>query len=289
MIRGLIFLALWAALPSPGQVGSAALYTEFEHKPTPAVVEALRDEVASLMSPNGLRFEWKSLPSNGQSAWTELAIVKFSGRCEVLPFATNSHSDRRLGWTHMSDGVVLPFAEVDCDAIQAYLLKDMALLLAPSREKVFGRAIGRVVTHELLHIFAQTAAHSDHGVDHPTLTVSELMADRSDLGEHLPPAHILHASEAPELQTGEGSLQTGESSYVRAGCANCHGGRGEGTPHAPALRVAGRVLNSVTLAAKLAKNQDTMWQRARSLKVATPSVAEDELSGLVRYLNEIEQ
>lgn len=286
MIRGWIFLGLWAVLPAPAQVGSAALYTEFENTPASAVVTALQEEVDSLMVPNGLRFEWKSLPSNGQSTWTELAVVKFSGRCEVFPFATNSHSDQRLGWTHMSDGVILPFAEVDCDAIQAYLLKDMAVLLAQSREKVFGRAIGRVVTHELLHIFAQTAAHSDHGVDHPTLTVSALMADRFAQRERAP--HILRASPTPVSQTSGGSAQAGRDSYVRAGCGNCHGGRGQGTSHGPALRVSGRVLNTVILAAKLAKNQDSMWQRARSLKVAPPSVAEDEISGLVRYLNEIE-
>lgn len=288
MIRTVILLGLWAALPSPGQVGSAALYTEFEQQPAPGVVKALQEEVDSLMAPNGLRFEWKSMPSNGQSTWTELAVVKFSGRCEVLPFAFNSHSDRRLGWTHMSNGVILPFAEVDCDAVQAYLLKDMAVLLSHVRDKVFGRALGRVMVHELLHIFAQSPAHSDHGVDHPSLTVSELMADGLDLAQREPSLHIVHAAGAPVSPTPNASAQAGRGSYVRAGCGNCHGAHGEGAPHAPSLRVSGRILNSVTLAAKLAKNQTTMLQRARSLKVTPPSVAEEELSGLVRYLNELE-
>jgi hypothetical protein len=287
MIRGLIFLGLWAASPTPGQVGSAALYTEFEHNAAPSVVQAIREETDSLMAPNGLRFEWMSLPETGQSVWMELAVVKFSGRCEVLPFAVSSHVDRRLGWTHISDGVVLPFAEVDCDAIGAYILKDLLGMPAQSREKAFGRAVGRVTAHELLHIFARTAAHSSHGVDHPTLTVADLLADRMEFDELEPAVHMVRTGPAPVSQTGHGSAQAGRTSYARSGCPSCHGARGEGTAHGPALRVSGRFLNSVLLAAKLTKSQDKMCRRARNLKVAPPWVAEDEISGLASFLNEL--
>ena len=53
-----------------------------------------------------------------------------------------------------------------------------------------------------------------------------------------------------------------------------------------ALRASGLVLNGVMLAARLAKNQDRMYQRARNLKVMAPSVDEDEISSLVKFLNE---
>jgi hypothetical protein len=285
MIRILILLVLCAALPSPGQVGLAALYTDFQHKPAPDVVQAIREEVDFLMASDGLHFEWTSLAANDQRVWMDLAVVKFSGRCEVLPFATNSHSDRRLGWTHISDGVILPFAEVDCDAIRAYVLKDLSLLGEQSRAKAFGRAVGRVMTHELLHVFARTVAHSDHGVDHPTLRVSELLANRADFAESEPTAHIVHSNPAP-AEIGGATAQEGRDSYLRAGCGNCHGKLGEGTAHGPALRASGLVLNGVMLAARLAKNQDRMYQRARNLKVMAPSVDEDEISSLVKFLNE---
>jgi cytochrome c553 len=287
MIRGLIFLGLWAASPTPGQVGSAALYTEFEKRPAPAVVQAIREETDSLMASNGLRFQWKSLPAADQSVWMELAVVKFSGRCEVLPFATNSLVDRRLGWTHISDGVVLPFAEVDCDAIGAYVRKDLLGLPAQSREKAFGRAVGRVTAHELLHVFAKTATHSSHGVDHPTLSVADLLADRMEFDELEPAVHMVRMNPQSVFRTARGSAEAGQDSYVHAGCASCHGEHGEGTPHGPVLRVSGRFLNSVILAAKLTKSQDKMCQRARTLKVASPSVAEDEIPDLALFLNEV--
>jgi hypothetical protein len=286
MIRNLILLVLCATLPTPGQVGLAALYTDFVHKPAPAVFQALREEVNFQMASDGLHFEWTSLAANDQRVWTDLAVVKFSGRCEVLPFATNSHFDQRLGWTHISNGAVLPFAEVDCDAIRAYVVKNLSLLPEHSRARVFGRAVGRVMVHELLHVFARTAAHSDHGVDHPTLLVSELLADRLDFGEWEPMVHIVHTNPAPASQTGGGSEQEGRNSYLRGGCGNCHGSHGEGSSHGQALRVAGHALNWVMLAAKLAKNQDRMYQRARNLKIAAPSVDEDEIPSLVKFLNE---
>jgi len=286
MIRGLIFLALWAASPTPGQVGSTALYTDFESRPAPAVVEALREELDSLMAPDGLRFAWKSLPATDQSVWMELAVVKFSGRCEVLPFAGNSKTDARLGWTHISDGVVLPFAQVDCDAIRLFILKGLYGLPPQSRERVYGRAVGRVLAHELLHIFAKTASHGSHGVDQPTLTAPDLLCEHLVFDDHKPAVHMLRTNQMSIPAARPGSAQAGRDAYVRDGCGSCHGARGEGTRHGPALRAAGSFVDSVVLAAKLTKSETKMSQRARNLKVAAPSVAEDDISGLVRFLNE---
>lgn len=284
MIRTLIFLGLWAALPTPGQVGSAALYTEFENQPAPAVLQALKEEVNLLTAPNALRFEWRSLHENDFTTWPELAVVTFSGRCEILPSAVHIQSGQRLGWTHISDGEVLPFAEIDCDAIFAYLFEELSLKPPQERERILGRAVARVTVHELLHILTGSAAHSDHGVDHPTLTASQLLAGRMEFEEE-PTGHIVHAGSTPALRSESDSEPEGEASYLHAGCANCHGARGGGTHNGPKLGRAAGILNSVTLAAKLAKNQETMCRRARSKKFAAPVLEENEISGLVQFLN----
>ena len=284
MIRSLIVLALWAALPTPAQVGSAALYTNFEQTPAVPVVHALHEEVDSLMAQSGLHFEWRSLPEQNFATWTDLAVVKFSGRCDVLPFAPNSQIDQRLGWTHLYSTDVLPFAEVDCDAVRAFINRQLLALPAQSRQKVLGRALGRVVAHELLHIFARSTAHSDHGVDQPFLTVSDLMADHLDLSQK--EAAIVRASPAPSMQAREGSPAVGKASYEQAGCATCHGANGEGSRRGPALHFSDRGLNAIMLAAKLAKSQPKMCQRARNLNVAPPSISEDDLPDLVRFLSE---
>jgi cytochrome c553 len=289
MIRALIFLALWAALPTPGQVGSVALYTQYQNTPSVAVARAMQEEVGTLLTPGGFRFEWRSLPVQKNEVWTELAVLTFTGQCKVLPAAYNSQPDNRLGWTHISDGAVLPFAEVDCDAIRALILKNLLELPPESREAVFGRAAGRVVAHELLHVFAKTTHHGSHGVDQPAFSVPELLADRLVFDSRGQDFHILRAGRAPQSKAVAASPQAGRASYVRNGCANCHGGTGQGTKLGPVLRVAGRTLSAAMLAAKLTKSERKMCQRAQSLKVAAPSLAEEDLSDVLSFLNETGQ
>jgi hypothetical protein len=284
MIRTLIVLGLWAALPAPGQVGSAALYTEFENNPAPAVLQALKEEVDLLTVPNALRLKWQSLPANDFATWSELAVVKFSGRCEILPSATPFQLGQRLGWTHISDGVILPFAEIDCDAVFAYLFQGLWLTPPQTRERILGRALARVTYHELLHIFAGTATHSDHGVDCPNLTASQLLAGPMDFERELT-GHIVHAGPMPGPRNGSGPEPDGEATYLRSGCANCHGAHGGGTRNGPRLGRAVGILNAVTLAAKVAKNQETMCQRARSKRFAPPLLEESQIPGLVHFLN----
>jgi hypothetical protein len=157
-----------------------------------------------------------------------------------------------------------------------------------TRDAAFGRAIGRVVAHELLHIFAETAVHSDHGVDHPTLTVQDLLADHLEFAELEPMFHIVHAGPTTPPANQTAPAEAGRASYVRDGCVSCHGTNGEGTPHGPVLRRQVHPFNPVVLAAKLAKNQEKMLLRSRNLKLAPPSVTEDQISGLARFLNGLE-
>lgn len=286
MNRTWIILALWAASPALGQLGSTALFTEFKHQPEPLVLQAMKDEVDSLMAHGGLRFEWRMLPLEDAQTWSELAVLTFQGRCETLPFAINSHLDERLGWTHVSDGVVQPFAEIDCDAIRAYLLKNLLALPVGAREKVYGRAIGRVVAHELMHIFAQTTHHNSHGVDQAALSKADLLAEHLDLNSE--ETGIVRPRLGTASKARVGSLQAGRESYLHAGCNSCHGERGEGTPKGPVLHIAGRTLSSAVLAAMLTKCQEKMVKRARGLKMTPPSVDEGELIDLARYLNEFD-
>jgi hypothetical protein len=55
------------------------------------------------------------------------------------------------------------------------------------------------------------------------------------------------------------------------------------------LRAAGRLLNTVVLAAKLARGEKKMCQRAHDLNLPAPSLAEEELQDLVSFLNHLDQ
>jgi|ERR1035437_1212537 hypothetical protein len=181
MLPLLLCLAL-AALPAFGEQPGAtlapiAIYTQFQQEPPAAVLDALQNEVESIMSPMGLHFEWRSLPSaSGSEVSIELAVVNFKGRCDIAGLPPDSTNPGPLGWTHVSDGVILPFADVDCESLRGFLGKELLKVRAAERKTSFGRALGRVLAHELYHIFANTLRHGADGVGKPAYTVRELLS-----------------------------------------------------------------------------------------------------------------
>ncbi|SPE37263.1 conserved exported hypothetical protein [Candidatus Sulfopaludibacter sp. SbA6] len=171
------------ALPSFGEtrqtpVAPIALYTQFQEEPPQAVAEALHDELESIMAPMGLRFEWHSLTGvRGNEVAVELAVLTFKGRCDVASLLPHNSTPGALGWTHVSDGIILPFSDVDCDRIRSFVQKELLAVHTDDRAAVFGRALGRVVAHELYHIFANTAKHGSCGVGKAAYTVQELLSE----------------------------------------------------------------------------------------------------------------
>ena len=178
-----LMLAALPALGGPQEtLAPISLYTEFQQPPSPAVFNALRYEVNSIMAPAGLRFSWYSLPAaKGAAGSIELAVITFQGKCDLAGPISYSFSPGPLGWTHITNGVILPFAEVDCQEIRGFIQKKLLIMPAEDRERAYGRAVGRVLAHELYHIFANTTRHSSGGVGKSKYTVGELLAPRFQL------------------------------------------------------------------------------------------------------------
>ena len=101
-----------------GQVGSIAVYTDFEQTPRETVVSAMQAEVELLMSHAGMRLEWRSLRLvKGTESFADLAVVRFKGNCCRNVFLPANTYEGPLAWTYVSGGVVQPYADVDCDRI----------------------------------------------------------------------------------------------------------------------------------------------------------------------------
>jgi hypothetical protein len=173
-----------AVLPASGEVkqghptAPVTVYTQFERTPDEAVREALRDEVATIMAPIGLHFEWRSLEqSTGRAVAVELVVVTFKGTCALNAAPERREASGALGWTHTSNGEVLPFADVDCDRISRLVSQGLCRLDPEDREEALGRAIGRVLAHELYHIFLRNGRHGSWGVAKPYHSSTELLAE----------------------------------------------------------------------------------------------------------------
>lgn len=172
---------LLAALPALGderQELPAVLYTSFQETVPPTVMHALQDEVEKIMGSLGLHYQWRSLNSvRGDEVSAELAVLTFKGRCDTSLLVPKNASPGALGWTHVSDGIILPFSDIDCDRVRGFIQKGLLASPTPSRDAAFGRALGRVVAHELYHIFANTPHHGADGVGKSAYTVQELLSD----------------------------------------------------------------------------------------------------------------
>ena len=166
-------LAETRELPSASPI---ALYTRFQRPASTRIVEAMQDELETIMAPLGLDFSWRELdPQRGGEVVAELAVVTFRGQCTTDGLMATEGTSGALGWTHISDGAILPFSEVDCDRIRTFLQKALLAVPAAERELVFGRAVARVLAHELYHIFANTTHHASCGIAKSGFTVRELL------------------------------------------------------------------------------------------------------------------
>jgi len=144
----------------------------------PVVIKEMVREAASILKHSGLKIEWR-LGAGNQVFEEPLAVVKLLGTCNMdLPGSPGKLGP--LGWTHTADGDILPFSELACDNIRNAIQSE---LRAADRfsNALLGRAMGRVLAHELFHIVAATKEHTTAGVSQAGLSAAELLSNRLEL------------------------------------------------------------------------------------------------------------
>jgi hypothetical protein len=109
-----------------------------------------------------------------------LMVVRFHGQCSLEGETAPGFSGAALGFTHSSDGQILPYSQLECDRIHSSIAAMLAGTTPPERDSLMGRAMGRVLAHELFHVLADTGKHGQSGVAKPTYSGKELVADRFD-------------------------------------------------------------------------------------------------------------
>lgn len=176
-----LFLMALGVFPAfgGGRVAPIRLYFHFQQDPPDAVLESIQEELSNIMVPVGLDLEWRSLSTTqGNEVSVELAVIHFKGDCNADNLAPVDGYPGPLGWTHISDGEILPFSDINCDGIRLFVQRDLLKVPEANRGMVYGRAIARVLAHELYHIFAKTTKHGAWGVAKPAYSVNELLSNK---------------------------------------------------------------------------------------------------------------
>ena len=97
------------------------------------------------------------------------------------PKASSASTLMTLASADLSSGSVSSYGSVLCDEIKTCISGLVGGSCARDKEAAFGRALGRVVAHELYHILARTEEHTRTGVTKAVQTPVDLVRDNFHL------------------------------------------------------------------------------------------------------------
>ena len=170
---------------------TVTLVVAFDESRAPLeVVEALKSELAEIWRGEAVKLDWRPLESlkPGES-FSDLVVVHFKGDCHlhpINPFLIDERGPQgpvALAYSSTVNGEVQPFSSVLCDRVN----RSVASAMSPAQEKtgnsLYGRALGRVVSHELYHILNQTRDHDREGLAKKSLTGKQLIAPKFGFSE----------------------------------------------------------------------------------------------------------
>jgi hypothetical protein len=150
-----------------------AVFMDFKSEPSGEAVLQMEQEISNIMKPSGLEFDWRMMKDRqtGES-FRDLIVFTFKGHCKTAePTGAPTYDElgplaerQPLAFTRISEGHILPFSDVECDTVRRYIASSVASAQPGNRESILGRALGRVVAHEMYHMLASTTVHAEGGV-----------------------------------------------------------------------------------------------------------------------------
>ena len=149
----------------------------------PAALSEMRSELESLMRSMGFNVAWWDSGKTRQVLGAYLVVVDLRGAChlaserfEPLKIPTSVASST------MADGTVQPFISVGCETLNRYIGNAILRLPPALREYLYGRALARLLAHELYHVLANTAGHAASGIAKASITSEDLLSEHLELG-----------------------------------------------------------------------------------------------------------
>ena len=144
-------------------------------------IESMKAELSDLMHGVGFSIHWQDAGAPvAPEGFPLLAVVQLKGVCAAPSgafHATAAVEDGvSLAATAVSDGHLLPFSSVDCARVTNFVSPLLNGQAPARRDLLLGRAVARVIAHELYHALVETAVHSHEGVSKPAFTAQELLS-----------------------------------------------------------------------------------------------------------------
>ncbi len=164
--------------PSASSEPAVAVVLDFDQDFSPTSLVYMEREIESIFNNCAIHVRWRLLDeSTSKEAFNHLVMARFKGACrnEDGEDAGRSHT---LAITHVAEGEILPFSEVDCDRVRRFVQPQIAQEAHPKRDMLLGKALGRVLAHELYHVLTRSKRHAETGLAKATLSLHDLVGNQ---------------------------------------------------------------------------------------------------------------
>jgi hypothetical protein len=166
---------------------SLALYAGESNGLDASAAQAAQQELQRLLTPTGIDMVWRT-PEARKSGeqFDRVVVISFDGLCSeaganaAVPLKKPLDSQISLADSSVSNGSVLPFFRVDCGYLVQMLATALRPMTAEHRSAAIGRALARVMAHEIYHIVGETTAHQARGVAKESFSVQDLIGETFD-------------------------------------------------------------------------------------------------------------
>jgi hypothetical protein len=175
-ICALLAVALGVAVKAGGPPAALTIVLEFKGPYSARSVETMKSETESILHGAPLALQWRTAAEVRSAAVDHLVVFHFKGKCILEPVGYLMDERGPLAYTFTSDRVMQPFGEVACDQVTAVVRPAMWGHDYAKADFLLGRALGRVVAHELMHMISKSGTHGREGLGAPELTGQQLIA-----------------------------------------------------------------------------------------------------------------
>src|ERR1017187_3288180 len=166
---------VWLAVPSAFGEG-ITIVLDFQGPRSEQSVAEMKREFAGIMKDTAVRFDFRSRSQASQETLSDLVLVRFKGKCVLDPVGYLYDERGPMAFTYSTDGACQPFSEVACDKVTSAVRSAMSGSDFANADVLLGRALGRVLAHEVVHMLSKSGAHGHTGVAKTALSGSQLIA-----------------------------------------------------------------------------------------------------------------
>ncbi|MFN0100606.1 MAG: hypothetical protein ACKV2U_00810 [Bryobacteraceae bacterium] len=185
LILSFITIALCALHAAPsGDMPEIAVVVQADEVFSPQAWEAMETESKRIAKRAGLRVRFVERSQAASQQFSDLVVFRMKGRCEMDTSPALLDERGPFAWAFTADGNVLPFGEVKCDRVRESIKTALRPADYRHADRLFGRALGRVVAHELYHMLANTTKHGKSGIAKDSLSAKQLIGEELDFSSH---------------------------------------------------------------------------------------------------------